>query len=189
MQKVQSLKVISITDFRVPYLALHVSVIILAVFISAYIIVSMNMPMLITLDLSIYFISFIIILVIVLSLTYEINFKGGEMFVKNFMFRSSLSEFKIKDVNLLIGLKNNRFLGGLVITYNNRLIFRFITLNRNIRKIREVLISKGYRDGGQYRICKVCGGINYLYDRKCSVCGSKDLSIYTLIWLDLNVSK
>ncbi|TRM79821.1 hypothetical protein DJ524_09425 [Sulfolobus sp. D5] len=147
MQKVQSLRVISITDFRVPYLILHVSVIVIAVFISAYLIVTMNMPMLITLDFFIYFISFIIILVIVLSLTYEISFKESEMFVKNLIFRPSLTEFKIKDVNLLIGLKRSSFLGGLVITYNNKLIFKFVILNRNISKIRKILMSKGYRDG------------------------------------------
>ncbi|BDB98622.1 hypothetical protein [Saccharolobus caldissimus] len=185
MQKILFLKVLCLSEIHITYLAFHAAFAILGAILSVYSILYLlntDIPISITFTLFVYLISFIFLLLLLSSLSYELVFNADKLVIRNFTFKSY--ELKLNDSKILIGIRINRFLGNIIITYDNRLIFKFISLSENVEKIRNTLLKNGYRKGGIYKVCKLCGSVNDLDDNKCEICGSTNLYTYDLLWVN-----
>ncbi|MEM3972726.1 MAG: hypothetical protein QXF96_09070 [Saccharolobus sp.] len=185
MEKYLSLKVLFLVETHTLYLISHLFFSILSLLLSVYSIFilakgnGMIIPVFLTFIM--YFISFVTLLFLLLSQFYNFILNDSKFVIKNIF---SKKEFVLTDTRLVIGVSVGRIVGKVIITYDNKLIFKLLTLSKGVKRLKETIIRYGYRDGGLYKVCKLCGSINDLYAKKCGFCGSDDLFAYDLIWLD-----
>lgn len=186
MNKPLLIKIFSLADIHLVYLALHALFILIGSVLSAYIIYAKkdNMTMTTLFALSLYFILIFTYLLIVLSLSYRFEINEDKLMIYNFLFPLNKSELRLYDKGMIIGISERRLSGNLLLLENGRLLYKFIVRKNSMKRIRLTLFDKGYRVGGVYKVCKVCGGINDLEDVKCNICGSRDLITSELLWRD-----
>ncbi|MCY0860664.1 MAG: hypothetical protein OWQ54_09580 [Sulfolobaceae archaeon] len=186
MDKPLLIKIFSLADTHLVYLALHALFILIGSVLSAYVIYvkkdSMGMTTLFA--LSLYFVLFFTYLLIVLSLSYRFEISEDKLRIYNLLFPFTKSEIRLYDKDMIIGFGEGKISGNLLLLENERLLYKFVVRKSSMKRIRLTLFNKGYRVGGVYKVCKVCGGINDLEDVKCNICGSRDLITSELLWRD-----
>lgn len=184
MEKTLVLKILCLTEFHSTYLAFHFGFMLVSVILTATIMTlrrDIMIPMAIIFLL--YLASFITLISVLLSDIYRFMIGKDSVVVKN-LTGSVKHEFRLKDRNIILGVNNDSLLGHIVVLYSDKLLLKCLASGKSVKMIKKVILSLGYRSGGNYKVCRICGSINDLEARSCEVCGSKNLSIYELLWID-----
>ncbi|QGA68186.1 hypothetical protein [Sulfolobus sp. E11-6] len=183
------IKILSLIEFHPSIMAFHMGFMLVGVSLFSYSVfsiivkkVDIMLPLLT--GFMVYLMSLILLILILLLETYSFLIINERILVKNTLLRRDKFEFSLKDKNLIIGIYDKASFGKFVIIYGDKLLFKFLTRHKNIRLIRNFIVKSGYRIGGTYKVCRICGSINEEDAEYCDFCNSKELSPYELYWMD-----
>ncbi|QXJ34073.1 hypothetical protein [Saccharolobus shibatae] len=182
-------KILSLIEFHPSIMAFHLGLMLVGVSLLSYsvfsiIVKKIDIMLPLLTGFMVYLVSLILLMLILLLETYRFLIINERILVKNALLRKNSFEFSIKDKNLIIGFYDKTSFGKFAIIYGDRLLFKFLTQQKNIRLIKNFIVKSGYRIGGTYNVCRVCGSINEEDAQYCDFCGSRELSPYDLYWMD-----
>ncbi|MBP1357369.1 MAG: hypothetical protein JZD40_02635 [Sulfolobus sp.] len=184
MEKTFLLKILCLTEFHSAYLIFHFGFMLVSVLLTGTIMVLRRDIMApVAIVFLFYLVSFITLIGILFSEIHNFMIRKDSVIVRN-LIGSVRHEFRLRDKNLILGINVGSPLGHIAILYSDKLLLKCIASGKSIKMVQSTILSLGYRSGGDYKVCRVCGSINDLEAKSCEVCGSKDLSIYELLWID-----
>ncbi|QPG50066.1 hypothetical protein HFC64_09745 [Saccharolobus solfataricus] len=183
------IKILSVVEFHPLILAFHLGLMLAGVSLLSYslfliLVKKVDIMLPLVISFMAYLTSLILLILILLLETYRFLIFDGRILVKNSLLTRNEFKFSLRDKNLIIGFYDKASLGKFAIIYGDRLLFKFLTQQKNIRLIKNFVVKSGYRLGGTYKICRVCGSINEENAEYCDFCGSREVSPYDLYWID-----
>ncbi|AGJ63712.1 zinc ribbon domain-containing protein [Saccharolobus islandicus] len=183
------IRILSVIEFHPLIMAFHLGLMLVGVSLLSYsvfsiIIKKVDIMFQLLTGFMVYLMSLILLILILLLETYRFLIVNGKILVKNSLLRKNRFEFNLRDKNLIIGFYDKPFLAKFAIIYGDRLLFKFLTRQKNIALIKNFVLKSSYRMGGTYKICSFCGSINEENAEYCDFCGSIELSPYDLYWID-----